>query len=156
MLHYRFFTAVLLCLSGLVFTQDLPKFEIAASMASSYQQGQADDVSISLKLTDAEVNFTEAVVFLNVVENAPPYPQAAHRIFASASETPKVFQTVYSADSLREGISTSLSFGLKDNAKPGSYSLVIQVFAGANTDPHGVKPDTRVAMRSFAFEITVP
>lgn len=154
---FRFFTGMVLCLLlGTAFGQNLPKFDIAASMASVYQEGQSDQVSISVKLLDAEVNFTEAVVFLNVVENAPPYPQAAHKIFANANEVPKIFQIVYSVDALREGVSTSLDFSLKDNAKPGNYSLVIQVFAGANTDPHSVTPETRVALRGFGFEITAP
>lgn len=155
MMIVRLVTSLLLCFfSAAVFAQNQPKLEISASMAAVYQQGQSDEVKISVKLLDPEVSFSTAVVFLNVVEDAPGYPQAAHKIFVSANEAPKVFQVVHLAEALRQGVGTNLVFALKDAAKPGNYSLVIQVFADANTDPHKVNINNRIALKGFNFQIT--
>jgi hypothetical protein len=136
--------------------QDAPKFSVTSSLQSSYVQGAADAVSIFVKLNEATNALEQGVIFLNVVEATPSYPQAAHKIFASASEEPKIFQVVYSADSLLQGLGTTLSFQLKADAKPATYSLVIQVFNDGNTDPHRVKAENRVAIKSFSFEIVKP
>lgn len=149
----NFFLLMLLSSS---LAQDKAVFQITSSLAPSYVQGSSDTVSISLKLAELVEGLDQAVVFLNVVENQPNYPQAAHKIFASAAEEPPVFQVVQSAESLLTGVATNLSFQLKDNATVGKYSLVIQVFQGSNTDPHRVNGEERVAIQGFNFEITAP
>jgi len=150
------FAFILILVFSLGFAQEKPNFQIGSSLAETYVQGSADEISISVSLKELVAGLDQAVVFLNVVEDKPNYPQAAHKIFASASEEPPIFQTVLSAESLIAGVGTTLSFQLKDNATAGNYSLVIQIFQGANTDPHRVKPEERVAIRGFGFEITEP
>ncbi|MCA9835350.1 MAG: hypothetical protein KC422_00480 [Trueperaceae bacterium] len=152
----QFFSLMACLFLAAALGQTPAKFQVAASVAPSYKQGDAGQMNISLKLLSEEVSFTEAVVFLNIVEDAPNYPQAAHKIFANASETPKIFQVLYTADDLRQGLATSLGFEFKDSAKPGKYILVIQTFAGATTDPHNVKFENRVGISSFPFEIAGP
>ncbi len=136
--------------------QSQEAFNIQSNMLANYEQGNSGEVAISVRLTDEASSLEQAVIFLNVVENVANYPQAAHKIFASASETPELFQQVYSAEALRVGVNTSLAFQLKDNAKLSNYSLVIQVFEGNTVDPHKVNFEDRVAIKGFNFNIIAP
>jgi hypothetical protein len=140
---------------GAGFAQGQKAFGISADLESSYVQGASGSVSIAVQLTDASLNLSQAVVFLNIVENNPAknYPQAGHLIFAAAAEEPQIFRLVWNRDALLNGLATSLSFSLKDNARPGDYSLVIQVFRGTNTNPNGVRVEDRIALKSFAFRV---
>ncbi len=150
---------LIFCLASLLafgLSQSQEAFNIQSNMLANYEQGSTGEVAITVRLTDEASSLEQAVVFLNVVENVANYPQAAHKIFASASESPEVFQQVYSAEVLRAGVSTSLTFQLKDDAKLSNYSLVIQIFEGTTLDPHKVKFEDRVAIKGFNFNIVAP
>jgi hypothetical protein len=131
---------------------------IQADLGASYAPGAVGEVPIALHFDDVAALPVSGVVFLNVVEDDPArdWPQAAHRIFASASEDPPVFRQVLSAEALRAGLTTTVRFRLRANAPPGRYHLVIQVYRGPVTDPGRVRAEDRVFMRGFAFDIALP
>lgn len=126
---------------------------IHAELNASYRPGEAGEVAISFAFAAPELE--RGVLFLNVVERdaARTYPQAAHLIFASASETPGIFRRVYSAEQLAAGLATTLSFRLRDNAKPGDYALVLQLYQGSVSHPNRVRPEDRLVLKSFNFSI---
>lgn len=128
--------------------------EVTTTLAASYPQGAEDAVTITVKL-DEGAGLEQGVLFLNIVERDPAgtYPQAAHRLFASASEEPGIFRVVVSSKALREGLQTTLSFSLRDRAKPGNYALVVQLFKGDTTNPGRVRVENRVGMRAFDFTV---
>lgn len=128
--------------------------EVRADLAASYRQGEAGAVHISVRYQAPEA--FEGVLFLNVVERDPArtYPQAAHRIFADAAESPKVFRVVQDAPALAEGLSTTLRFRLRANAPPGPYALVVQLYRGRQTNPNRVRVEDRVLLQGFNFEVT--
>jgi hypothetical protein len=136
----------------------LPTAAIQADVGASYAPGAVGEVPITLQFDDAVALPESGVVFLNVVEDdaARDWPQAAHRIFASASEDPPVFRRVLSAEALRAGLATTVRFRLRATAPPGRYHLVIQVYRGPVTDPGRVRAEDRVFMRGFAFDIALP
>lgn len=150
------FAIFMLALVLLQVTLAQNKFVMTASLEPSYIQGADGVVAISISLDEASSDFSEAVVFLNVVEvdAAGKYPQAAHKIFKAASEEPEIFKQVVTRAALEAGIATTLSFTLNNNAKPATYSLVLQVFEGNNTNPNAVNPATRLGIGSFLFDIT--
>ena len=134
---------------------DTKDFAFATSLQSNYEQGAEDVITISVQLTNDALELSEAVVFLNIVEvdDAGRYPQAAHRIFSAAEEIPTIFKQVVTKEQLLEGLSTTLSFSLKDDAPEGTYSLVLQVLKGTITDPNAVKVEDRIALRGYNFDI---
>lgn len=127
--------------------------EVRADLAASYRQGEAGVVRIEVRYP-APAAF-EGVLFLNVVERDPArnWPQAAHRIFAAAAESPQVFRVVQGAQALAEGLSTTLEFRLRANAPPGPYALVIQLYRGRQTNPNRVRVEDRVLLKGFDFEV---
>jgi hypothetical protein len=132
-----------------------PYVEFSATMNDVYKQGDTATVNISAQLVDPENKIKEGVLFLNVVEidEAKKYPQAAHLIFADASSPNDITKKVYTGDELRAGLATTVTFVLKDNAKPATYSLALQLFNGTNTDPHRVRVEDRIDLRNFKFAI---
>jgi PKD repeat protein len=133
-------------------------FEITASgLEDQYSPGDTVSGGISIRMNDPEHTVRYAVPFLNVVEAHEPWPQAAQDIIASGGADPDIFKKVYDHDALTGGISTTATFQLRNDAPPGSYDLVIQVFVGTNTNPNtvGTKPDTnpRIALKAFRVEI---
>ena len=131
-----------------------PALEVTTTLASSYSQGAEDAVTITVKL-DEVAGFEQGVLFLNIVERDPAqnYPQAAHKLFASANEEPGIFREVVSRQALRDGLQTTLSFSLRDRAEPGDYSLVVQLFEGETTNPGRVRVENRVGLRVFDFAV---
>lgn len=136
--------------------QSKPELRVSVDIKSTYVQGQQDNINFTMNLNDQTGVFEEGVLFLNIVERDPAgkNPQAAHKIFTSAKETPKTFRQVYTGAELREGVSTTLEFGLRDGAKVGDYALVVQLFKGDETNPNRVKYENRVALKGFNFSIT--
>ncbi|NOK79058.1 MAG: hypothetical protein GFH24_608434n15 [Chloroflexi bacterium AL-N5] len=130
-------------------------FRIASNLAASYEPGASGTVSISVQLLNPDLDFSQAVVFLNIVEidERRTYPQVMHQLFSAADAAPDIFKTVYSKEQLLNGVSTNLVFFLRDNAKPGSYSMAIQVFSGNNTDPNRVRVQDRLGIQNFGFSI---
>lgn len=148
--------AILFCLLfGLVTAQDAPKLRVEAALEPVYLQGQGDEVELRIVLNDPAETLKEGVLFLNVVERdaARGWPQAAHKIFTSAEETPAVFRQPYTGTALRTGVTTSLAFELRAKAKPGDYALVVQLYEGSVTDPNRVSANNRVALKAFHFSI---
>jgi hypothetical protein len=132
-----------------------PYVEFSVTMNEVYKQGDSATIDISAQLIDPENVITEAVLFLNVVEvdEAKKYPQAGHLIFADASSPNDITKKVFTGDELRTGLSTTVTFLIKDNAKPANYSLALQLFKGTNTDPNRVQGEDRIDMRNFRFTI---
>lgn len=129
----------------------------ASGLEDQYAPGDTVQGSITIRLNDPEHTVRYAVPFLNVVEAQEPWPQAAQDILASGSSDPQIFQEVHDHETLTNGISTTATFQLKNDAPTGSYDLVVQVFVGTNTNPNtvGTKPDTnpRIALEAFRVEI---
>ena len=150
---------LILILSLLAFSfASAQSFDIQISNAlPEYHQGETTKVSISVKLTDADLDFENAVIFLNVVEidAAQKYPQAAHKIFAAAKadDDIDIFKKVYSKEELLTGLATSIDFTFKDDAAPLKYALVIQVFEGKNTNPHRLANKHRIGFKAHKFDI---
>lgn len=122
-------------------------------LADRYAPGDTVHGTITLRLDDPGGNVREAVAFLNVVEAREPWPQAAHRIVAEGEVTPEIFQVAFGRDVWTEGLTAEATLELRDDAPPGSYDVVIQVFDAANTDPHRVDPDARISITSFRVDI---
>lgn len=131
---------------------------ITANVQAVYRQGETGSIDFVITLNDDAATVGEGVLFLNIVERdaARNWPQAAHLIFATAREEKSVFRIVYSGEKLRDGLATSLSFKLRDRAKPGDYALVIQLYRGAETNPNRVRVADRVAMQGFDFSVAAP
>ncbi len=129
--------------------------EIRADVQTNYQPGDRGEITVHLVYDDPSLPLEAGVVFLNVVERDPErtWPQAAHKVFASAHETPRVFRLVQDAAALKAGVGATLSFRLRDNARPGPYSLVVQLYRGVTTDPNRVRAEDRLLMKGFDFEI---
>ncbi len=143
---------------GLGFAQkqkDPPYVEFTATMNSVYKQGDSATIDISARLIDPENTITEAVLFLNVVEvdEAKKYPQAGHLIFADATSPNDITKKVITGDELRAGLATTVTFLIKDNAKPADYSLALQLFNGTNIDPNRVRVEERIDIKNFRFVI---
>ncbi len=133
-------------------------FDIQISNAlPEYNQGDSTKVGISVKLVDSDMDFENAVIFLNVVEidAAQKYPQAAHKIFASASADNEydIFKKVFTKEDLLAGLATNINFVFKDDADPLKYALVIQIFEGKNTNPHRLRGKHRIAFKAHSFTI---
>lgn len=141
---------------GLGVAQVTTGLKVDVDLASTYRQGQQTNVTFAISLDDEELDLGQGVLFLNVVERDPAgkNPQAAHKIFATAKETPSVFRNVYTAAELREGLKTTLAFELRDSAKAGDYTLVVQLYKGDETNPNRVKYENRLALKGFNFSIT--
>ena len=141
--------------AGLVAAQDTPGFVIQSNVPDVLTPGEAGSIEVFVKANDPEHHLSEAVVFLNVVEHdeAKRYPQASYRLFSSAEEETETLQRVLSGDALREGVSIRLNYQLRDNVKPATYSVVIQVFNGNNVNPNRVSIKQRLAMKPFVFVI---
>mgnify|MGYP000008368532 CR=1 FL=1 len=148
-------TIFCLWICGLGTAQSGLGLEVELDLASVYTQGQQADVKFDIFLNDT-ADLEQAVLFLNIVERDPAgkYPQAAHKIFATAKEVPSVFRKVYTGAALSKGVETTLSFQLRDGAKVGDYSLVVQLFEGDETNPNRVKVENRLALKGFDFSIT--
>ena len=138
--------------------QVAPSMQVSADMAPVYVQGRAGSVTLSMRLKDPDSTVSDGVLFLNVVERdeARGWPQVAHRIFALARETPKVFRLPYTGKELRRGVETRLEFQLRSRAKPADYALVVQLYEGTSTNPNRVEPENRLGMTGFNFTITEP
>lgn len=132
-----------------------PYVEFGVSMNATYKQGDSATVNIAVRLIDPENLIKEAVLFLNVVEidAAKTFPQAAHLIFADASSPNDITKKVFTGDELKAGLSTTVTFVIKDNAKPAKYSLALQLFKGQNTNPNRVKLEDRIDIKNFPFTI---
>ena len=132
------------------------KLRVDVDMQSTYAQAQQGRISFTMVLEGPNEALDEGVLFLNVVERDPAgkNPQAAHKIFASAKETPKVFRQVYTGADLQKGVETTLEFQLRDSAKLGDYTLVVQLYRGSETNPNRVKYENRLALKGFNFSIT--
>lgn len=141
--------------AGGVWAQATPGFVIQSNVPDVLTPGEAGSIEVFVKANDPERSLSEAVVFLNVVEHdeAKRYPQASYRLFSSAEEETKTLQRVLSGDALREGVSIRLNYQLRDNVKPATYSVVIQVFNGTNVNPNRVSVKQRLAMKAFKFVI---
>lgn len=124
-----------------------------SGLNDTYAPGDTVHGTITLRLDDPGGNVREAVAFLNVVEAREPWPQVAHRIVAHGEVTPEIFQVAFGRDVWTEGLTAEATLELREDAPPGRYDVVIQVFAGANTDPHRVDPDARLSLRSFRVNI---
>ena len=133
----------------------LPGFGVEAELQPVYRPGEAGVVIIRLRYDAASAALADGVIFLNVVERdaARKWPQAAHRIFAAASEDPPVFRRVYDGAALQSGLNTTLRFRLRERAPLGDYALVVQLYRGDETNPNAVRPEDRVLMRGFDFAI---
>lgn len=129
-------------------------FEITESgLNSPYAPGQTVEGALSIRMEDPDHTVRYAVAFLNVVEAQEPWPQAGHLIADSGSTDPEIFQKVHDHEALTSELSTTATFELKNDAPPGTYDLVVQVFLGTNTNPHQVDLDDRIALKSFRVEI---
>jgi hypothetical protein len=132
---------------------DAPAFDVSIAAPSALRQGERGEATIRVALASGALE--RAVAFLNVVKASPEenYPQAAHLIFADASETPSLFRLPLDAEAWREGRRVQLSFALKPDAPPGKYFLVVQLFRGRNTDPNRVRVRDRLALVLHAFTV---
>lgn len=150
-------TMLLMLLSGAVLASSpAVQWTVEANIKPTYQQGDADEITITLRAVDPSGQFREGVAFLNVVENSRErnWPQAAHKIFAWANEDSRIFQLPLSREAWQEGQHTTLSFRLKRNARPGDYVLVLRLFNGPNTNPHTVQTTDLLGHADFRFSIT--
>jgi hypothetical protein len=131
---------------------------IEANVARHYRSGDEGTLTINLQLEDPEAVIGEAVLFLSVIRlrDTGGYVQATHQIFASAKAEPDIFLTVVRGETLRAGIMTDVIFQLQNRIKLGRYVLVLQLFAGTNTNPHRVSVEERIAMEMFRFRIVKP
>ena len=131
---------------------------VTANIQPEYRQGEEGSIDFVITLNDPGETVSEGVLFLNIVERdaARNWPQAAHLIFASASEAESVFKVPYSGQALRVGVGTRLNFKLRDRAKTSDYALVIQIFQGAETNPNRVRVADRIALQSFDFSVVAP
>ena len=129
---------------------------VTANVQPVYRQGEEGSIDLTITLSDTAETVGEGVLFLNIVERdaAQTWPQAAHLIFASARERESVFRIPLSGRILREGLTTSLAFKLRDSAKVGEYALVVQLYKGSETNPNRVRPQDRVSMQGFDFSVT--
>jgi hypothetical protein len=154
-MHKIYLLLLFLFTLGFAQEQTPPYVEFSVTMGKVYKQGDVATIDITAKLIDPEGLIQQAVLFLNVVEidAAKRFPQAAHLIFADATTTNDIFKIVKNGQELQAGMTTSLSFTLKGNAKPAQYSLALQLFNGDNTDPNTVKVDNRIGLRNFRFTI---
>ena len=136
----------------------IEKMFIASSdIATIYCRGQSDEVNLEFGIKET-ANFSgEAVVFLGIVEVLANgnTPQAAHLILdADGTNTNStVFRNVVTANQLRRGLNTDLTFKLKENAPVGNYALVLQLFEGSVTDPQRVNNDNLLGRTWFNFEV---
>jgi len=138
---------------GYAYAQD---FDIRILNANnSYKQGDSASVFIFVKLQNVDLQIDKAVIFLNVVEidKARKYPQAAHKIFATASIDNNIFKTVYSKEQLLGGVAANINYSFKNGAKLAKYAIVIQVFEGTNTDPHRLAGKHRLAIKAHNFDL---
>ena len=119
----------------------------------SYAPGDSASGTITIEMDDPEFTVRRAVAFLNVVEAEPPYAQAVSTIASSGSAQPEIFNVVHEHAALEAGITTTVTFQLRPDAPPGDYSVVIQLFAGTNTDPNNVNVNDRFALRAFPLTI---
>lgn len=122
----------------------------------TYHPGDSGQVDITIKLTTSSQSQSlprNAVAFLNIVEaESGDYDQAAHEIIAHASPRPMIFRTprpgrLYAGD----GLTTTLTFRIKEDAGSGRYFLALQLFAGTNTNPHRV--DTELLIGDVGGQI---
>ena len=150
------FAIFCLWICGLGAAQSGSDLQVELDLDSTYVQGQQADVKFDIFLENDPLDLEQAVLFLNIVERDPArkFPQAAHKIFATAKETPSVFRKVHTGAALREGVETTLAFQLRDGAKAGDYALVVQLFKGGETDPKQVNIENRLALKGFNFSIT--
>lgn len=154
-------TFFLLCVSlfGIITAasaqQEELEFEIETNIQDTYRAGGAYEIDLSIRLVDPAGSVERGVLFLNVVENdaSRNYPQAAHRIFESATETVEIFRIPFDGEALRAGLETTVQVQVRPDAPVGSYSIVFQLFEGEQTDPNRVQIENRVAIRSFPFEL---
>jgi PKD repeat protein len=124
-----------------------------SGLQSSYPPGATASGTITIEIDDPDHTLRHAVPFINVVEAQPPYPQAAGAIASSAVAEPDIFQTVYERDALEAGLTTTVTFELRQDAPKGDYDVVIQLFAGTNTNSYRVDVDDRFAMQAFPVRI---
>ena len=109
------FLAFVLFTNISVLAQTAPTLLVTADLQPSYQQGQADNLELTIVLNDPDEIVGEGVLFLNSVERdaAKKFPQAAHKIFATAAESPSIFRIPYQGAALRAGFTTTLTFRLR-------------------------------------------
>lgn len=133
----------------------VPRLDVTSNVADRYVQGTEYDLSVRLSLVDPNGRVEQGVLFLNVVEvnEEGTHPQAMHRVFASAETSDTAFRMPLDGATLRQGIEATVHVRLRDDAPPGTYAMVIQLFEGAQTDPHAVQVEKRLAMHSFQFEV---
>jgi hypothetical protein len=107
-----------------------------------------------IKLEDPGRDVKNGVIFLAINERlGNGQYRNAPEIFADGSVAPNIFNKVFTAQELRKGVSTTLSFQLADDAKPSGYAAVVQVFSGTETNPNLVNVDNRIGKRTFQFDI---
>jgi hypothetical protein len=130
------------------------QLEATANLAPYYRPGDEIEIALTFRLVSEEV-VPVAVAFLNVVERdtARGYPQMAHRIFRSAESQNQVFQLAKPGEVWQRGVETALRARLRDDAPPGEYALVVQLFRGSNTNPHRVRSEDRLGIRAFNFSV---
>ena len=129
--------------------------DFQANPSEAYAPGETDSITVSLRLIDEGAAVDHAVAFLNVVaiDEAGRYPQRAHVLFAAAEESPTIFRVVKSGSELEAGLRTTVSFTFREDAAPGVYAFVLQVFEGRNTNPNRVRLQDRLGIQSYRFEL---
>lgn len=134
---------------------DAPRLQIESNIPPTFQAGTEHELHVRIQLHDPTGSVETAVLFLNVVEidEEGTFPQAMHKVFASADVNESVFRTPLTGERLREGVEASVRVRLRAQAPPGEYAIVIQLFGGDQTDPHDVRVEDRVAMKSFEFTV---
>ena len=150
----------LLVIAGLATTagaqaSDEVRLEVSSNIQDRYRAGTEHELNVRLALVDPAETVVQGVLFLNVVENdeSGSFPQAMHKVFASAETDEDVFRVPLEAARLRSGVEAMVRVRLRDQAPAGTYSIVIQLFEGNVTDPHAVRIDDRVAMTAWTFQV---
>ncbi len=146
-----------------------PKITFTSSISQNpkpvFNGGDTLNGSFTIKTDDPDETIGSTVIFLNLVTACQPDQpcnpqQAGGDLFASEDDvtiTNNIFQKVLTGDELRvaDGLTTSFSGKLKSSAKPGEYSMFIQIFECTNTDPNSVGTDSncfpRLAGKGYRF-----
>jgi hypothetical protein len=130
------------------------KLEIASTLEPVYFPGDSDTIEMAIELDDPARVIDNGVIFLAINERLGDGDyRNAPEIFADGNVAPNIFNKVFTARELRQGVSTTLSFTLADDAKPSGYAAVVQVFSGTDTNPNTVKVENLIGKRTFRFDI---
>jgi hypothetical protein len=120
------------CQTSETITPSSPVFEVSTTMKDCYTPGSTATVSFSIAPGTADLAAPKAVVVFDIVSNdeGDAFPSKTMQVIDvnALSVNPDIFRDSIEMSVVQAGLQGEISFKMRNNAPPGSYTMVISIF----------------------------